>query len=66
MTSEKEELKKKLMKDYEKMLDETLNDGNGKTLRDMEDEVTWVKNTQGNAVLEAKLKLKKNKKLGSM
>ena len=31
MTSEKEELKKKLMREYEKGLDETLNEGYGKT-----------------------------------
>lgn len=66
MASEKEELKKKLMKEYEKMLDETLNDGHGKTLRDMEDEVMGIKNKQGSSVLEAKLRLKKNKKPGGM
>lgn len=62
MTSTKEELKKKLMKEYEKRLDETLNDGYGKTLWDMEDEVQEIKNEQGKAILGAKLSLKKNKK----
>ena len=66
MTSEKEELKKKLMREYEKRLDETLNEGYGKTLWDMEDEVMEIKNETGKAVLEAKLRLKKNKESGSV
>jgi len=60
MTSEKEALKKKLVKAYEKKLDGMLNEGYGKTLWDMEDEVQEAKNEIGKELLEAKLSLKKN------
>lgn len=62
MTSEKEELKKKLVKAYEKKLDEMLNEGYGKTLWDMENEVQETKNEIGKELMEAKLSLKKNEK----
>ena len=62
MTSEKEEMKKKLLKGYEKKLDEMLNEGYGKTLWDMEDEVQKAKNELGKELMEAKLSLKKNEK----
>lgn len=66
MTSEKEEIKKRLVKEYEKRLDETLNEGYGKTLWNMEDEVQVIKDDMGKAVLAAKLKLKKNKESGGV
>ena len=66
MTSEKEEIKKRLVKEYEKRLDETLNEGHGKTLWNMEDEVQVIKDDMGKAVLAAKLKLKKNKESGGV
>ena len=62
MTSEKEEMKKKLLKEYEKKLDEMLDEGYGKTLRDMENEVQKTKNEIGKELMEAKLSLKKNEK----
>lgn len=62
MTSEKEEIKKKLVKAYEKKLDEMLDEGYGKTLWDMEDEVQKAKNEIGKELMEAKLSLKKNEK----
>lgn len=63
MTSGKEELKKKLMEAYEKKLDGILNEGYGKTLWDMEDEVQELKNEVGREVLEGKLSLKKMRSL---
>ena len=59
MSSEKEELKKKLLKEYEKRLDEALNERSGKTLWEMEDEVQAIKNAVGKEVMEAKLSFKK-------
>jgi len=61
MSSEKEAIKKRLLSEYEKRLDETLNAGYGKTLWDMEDEVQRIKTEAGKSLLEAKLNLKKNK-----
>lgn len=66
MPSEKEELKKKLVKAYEQKLDEMLDEGDGKTLWDMEDEVQQAKNEIGKELLEAKLSLKKNEKPAGM
>ena len=63
MPSEKEELKKKLVQAYEKKLDEMLNEGYGKTLWDMEQEVQEVKNEMGKELMEAKLSFKKNEEL---
>ena len=62
MTSEKAELKQKLLKAYEQKLDEMLDEGYGKTLRDMENEVQETKNEIGKELIEAKLSLKKNEK----
>jgi hypothetical protein len=66
MSLEKEELKKELLRAYEKKLDKALNEGYGQTLRDMEVEVLEIKNAVGKAVLEAKLGLKKNKERGGV
>ena len=66
MSLDKKALKAELMRAYEKRLDKTLNEGYGQTLRDMELEVLEIKNTVGQAVLEAKLKLKKNKESGGV
>lgn len=63
MTSEKEELKKELIREYEERLDSALNDGHGETLWDMEDEVMKIKSETGKAVMAAKLKLKKIRSL---
>ena len=59
MQLSKEELKKKLVKEYEEQLEKTLNEGYGKTLWDLEDEVQELKDDLGRDVMEAKLKLKK-------
>jgi hypothetical protein len=66
MTSQKEDLKKQLMNKYEKGLDKALNEGRGETLWDMEDDVMDFKNEIGRAMMEAKLKLKKNKERGGV
>lgn len=66
MASEKEEIKKRLMKEYEKKLDKTLNEGYGKTLWDMEDEIDEIEKEMGKALMEAKLSLKKNEKPSGM
>lgn len=62
MSSGKEELKKKLVQAYEKKLDEMLDEGYGKTLWDMENEVQKAKNEVGKELMEAKLSLKRNEK----
>ena len=54
MSSEKEGLKKKLLKESEKRLDEGLNERSGKRLWEMEDEVQAMKNGVGKEVMEAK------------
>lgn len=66
MSSGKEEMKKKLLKAYEKKLDAMLDEGYGKTLWDMEDEVQETKNEVGKELMEAKLSLKKNEKPASV
>jgi len=66
MTPEQQEIKNKLLKEYEQKLDKTLNHGYGKTLWDMEEEVQDIKNEIGRVLLESKLKLKKNAKFTSV
>jgi hypothetical protein len=60
MLLSKAELKAKLMKEYEDQLEKTLNEGYGKTLWELEDEVQEVKDHMGQELMEAKLKIKKN------
>lgn len=53
------ELEDKLVEEYRQKLRKTLNEGHGKTLWDLEDEVQELKDDLGRDVMEAKLKLKK-------
>jgi uncharacterized protein YfbU (UPF0304 family) len=53
------ELEDKLVEEYRQRLRKTLNEGYGKTLWDLEDEVQEIKDEMGQELMEAKLKLKK-------